>query len=178
MSTPRRSPSVYLIVALACTIATACSQGEQGVVAGPEGNPVISLSEGACMGTCPVYDMTLRPDGAFILHGQRFVRSTGVSEGALGPDAWSEAEAVLVRADFWKMRKTQTPETLPNCVTDAPTALITWRTPEGKEKTVTYDAGCDMPKTRQMVADLRRALGFDTLVWTDERFVPPAPDSR
>lgn len=176
MNKPRSRQAPYLLVALACTVATACSQGEQGVIAGPSGEPVISLSESACYGTCPVYDMTLKPDGAYTLNGVKYVRTVGLSEGKLPQEAWSEAETVLRDAGFWKMRPKQTADTLPNCMQEAPTTLVTWRTLEGKEKTLTYYAGCTAPETRQMVADLRAALRFDDLVWTEERFPNPFAD--
>lgn len=151
-------------------LAAACGQQDQGVVQRDPGNPVIVLSEGACFGTCPIYDMTLRPDGAFTLYGERFVKDTGIHEGNIGPEAWDEATAALKGASFWSAQPMQTPETLQNCQTDAPTARITWRTEEGLEKTITYDAGCGVRKTQNMVIALREALKFDDLVWTDREF--------
>lgn len=157
------------LVAAASTLA-ACGKPDQGVVQGETGNPVIVLSEGACFGTCPIYDMTLRPDGSFTLYGERFVKETGVQEGTLGPEAWEEAVDVLEASDFWSVEATQTPETLQNCHTDAPTARVTWRTEDGQEKTLTYDAGCGVRKTQNLIAALREALHFDDLVWTDREF--------
>jgi len=90
----------YLFVALAATIATACSSGDKGVITGQTGDPVISLSEGECPETCPVYDMTLHPDGAYILNSVKFVKGSGVSEGKLSPEAWDDAEKILNDADF------------------------------------------------------------------------------
>jgi hypothetical protein len=162
----------YLFAALAAAIATACSQGEQGVTQAQADNPVIAISEGACLGPCPVYEMTLRPDGSYILHGARFVKTSGVSEGKLGEKAWTRAQGVLEAAGFWTLQPVQTLETLPNCQTDAPTVKVTWRTAEGKEKTVTYNAGCGVRKMQDMISELREAIGFGDLVWTEDRFDP------
>jgi hypothetical protein len=162
----------YLFVALAAAIATACSSGEQGVIAGQPDDAVVALSEGACLGPCPVYDMTLHPDGAYVLNGQKFVKEQGVSEGNIGSAAFETAENILNEAGFWTLKPKQTLETLADCHTDAPTAKITWRTKAGKEKTVEYNAGCGVEKMQTLVGQLRVALRFNDLVWTDEKFGP------
>jgi hypothetical protein len=172
MSRSKRSLSVYVLAALFTAIATACSQGEQGVLQGQADDPVISLSEGPCPINCPIYDMTLHADGSYILNAERFVKTAGVSEGKLGKDAWSAAEDALEKAGFWNVKPVQTPDTLSNCQPDAPNAKITWRTAEGKEKTVTYNAGCGIPEMQELVASLRDAMAFGDLVWTDDRFDP------
>jgi hypothetical protein len=162
----------YLFVALATVIATACSGGEQGVTQAQTGDPVIVLSEGACLGTCPIYDMTLHPGGEYVLNGDRFVKTTGVSEGDLGKPTWTKAVGILEDAGFWTLKPMQTASTMPNCHTDAPTAKVTWRTEEGKEKTVVYNAGCGVDKMQELIRSLRGALHFQDLVWTDEKFDP------
>ena len=158
------------LLAVAVTAMAACSPADKGVVQGNTGDPVISLSEGPCFGTCPIYNMTIRPNGTFTLFGERFVRDTGVQEGAIGADAWGEAVNALEAANFWSVEANQTPANLTNCHTDAPTARITWRTEDGREKTLTYDAGCGVRKTQDLVIALREALHFEDLVWTDRQF--------
>jgi hypothetical protein len=49
---------------------------------------------------------------------------------------------------------------------------VTWRTAEGKQKTITYTAGCGGPEMRQAIVGLREAMGFGNLVWTEDRFAP------
>jgi hypothetical protein len=172
MSRAARSVNGYLFVALAAAIAAACSQGDQGVVQAQPDDPVISLSEGPCTGPCPVYDMTLHPNGAYVLNSVRFVKGNGVTEGSLGRGKFAAAEKVLEDAGFWTLKPEQTMETLPNCHTGAPTTTIIWRTETGREKTVTYNAGCGVAKMQNLVAALRDVLGFERLVWTDEQFGP------
>ncbi len=161
----------------AVTVLGACSAPkEDGVTQGEAGNAIVSLSEGPCMGVCPVYDMTLHPDGDYKLNGVQNVKQTGLSEGNLGEDAFAQAEAALNEAGFWTMKRRQTAETLPNCHgDDAPTVKVTWRTDAGKQKTVTFYAGCEQDDTRGMIARLRIALHFDDLVWTNEKFEYHAP---
>jgi hypothetical protein len=172
MTRRRRSPNGPLLAALAAAIVTACSGGEKGVIQAQTNDPVIVLSEGSCDVTCPVYDMTLHPDGDYQLNGVRFVKASGLSGGNIGAGAWRKAEKTLADAGFWKLEPAQTMETIPNCQQGAPTAKITWRTAEGKEKTVTYYAGCGVRKMEDLIRSLRTALDFDYLVWTDAKFDP------
>ena len=172
MSRSARSLNGYLFAALAAAVATACSPAEEGVIQAQPDDPVISLSEGPCPVTCPVYDMTLHPNGTYILNSVRFVRGEGVSEGNIGRASWTEAEQALKDAGFWTLKPEQTMETMPRCHDDAPTVKITWRTGEGKEKTVTYYAGCGVQKMQQLVGALRDAMKFNRLVWTEDRFDP------
>jgi hypothetical protein len=167
-----RSMNLYVFAALGAAIATACSQGEQGVIQTQPDDPVISLSEGPCPISCPVYDMTLHGDGSYVLNAEQFVKETGLHEGKLGRAAWTEAEEALKRANFWSVKPVQTPDTLATCHPDGPEVKITWRTLEGKEKTATYNAGCGVPEMQQLVAALREAMAFGDLVWTDDRFDP------
>lgn len=168
----QRQPRIAFAVAIGGLLFTAaCGEREVGVSNGPAGEPMISLSEGACEhNTCPVYDMTLRGDGGYTLNGVKFVKTTGVTEGDLTEQVFHGAEKVLQDAGFWTMKRAQTDETLSNCESGAPTVLVTWRTAEGKQKTVTYDAGCGVRKTTDMIRALRVALKFDDLVWTDKEF--------
>lgn len=166
-----RSVRGYLFVALAAVIATACS-GEKGVVQAQTGEAMITLSEGPCFGTCPIYDMTLKPNGDYILNAERFVKAEGVREGNMGGQAYMDAEEALRNAGFWSIEPEQTMDTLHNCHTDAPTTKITWRDAEGKEKTVTYNAGCGVQKMNDLIRSLRAAMKFEELVWTDDRFDP------
>jgi hypothetical protein len=172
MNRLRRSPNGPLFAALAAAMVTACSGGEKGVIQAQPDDPVIVLSEGACGVTCPVYDMTLHPDGKYVLNGERFVRTSGVSEGDIGEGAWTAAEKLLTEAGFWTLEPEQTANTLPNCQEGAPTTKVTWRTREGKEKTVTYYAGCGVRKMEDLVRSLRAALDFEYLVWTNDKFDP------
>jgi hypothetical protein len=164
--------SGYLFVALAAAIVTACSPAEEGVIQAQPDDPAITLSEGPCPITCPVYDMTIHPNGTYVLNSVQFVRGEGVSEGNVGRASYAAAEQALTDAAFWTLKADQTMETLPRCQPDAPTVKITWRTSEGKEKTVTYYAGCGVAKMEQLVGALRNAMKFERLVWTEDRFGP------
>ncbi len=150
----------------------ACTPSERGVETVHSGDPAIVLSEGECDQTCPVYDMTLKPDGSYLLNGVRFVKTSGVSDGGLGTNAWTAAEKALTDSNFWLLDSNQTSSTQPDCVPGTPTAAVTWRTAEGKQKTLNYRAGCGGPEGRALIPALRAAMQFDALVWTEDRFAP------
>lgn len=172
MSRAARPMNGYVFAALAAAIATGCSPTEEGVTQARADDPAITLSEGPCPITCPVYDMTIHPNGTYVLNSVQFVRGEGVSEGNLGRASYVAAEQALQEAGFWTLKPEQTIETMPRCQPDAPTVKITWRTTEGKEKTVTYYAGCGVAKMEQLVGALRGAMKFERLVWTEDRFDP------
>lgn len=153
-------------------VLAACSASEVGVETVHTGDPAIVVSEGECDQTCPVYDMTLKPDGSYILNGVRFVKTPGVSDGGLGTDAWTAAETALAESNFWMLAPNQTSSTQTDCVPGTPTVAVTWRTAEGKQKTLNYRAGCGGPEGRALIPALRAAMRFDALVWTEDRFAP------
>lgn len=162
-----RRSALFLGLALA-----ACSPAEVGVETVHTGDPAIVLSEGACDQTCPVYDMTLKPDGSYLLNGVRFVKTVGVSDGGLGTDAWTAAQKALTDANFWLLEPNQTSSNQTTCQPGTPTAAVTWRTADGRQKTLNYTAGCGGPEGKALIPALRAAMQFDNLVWTDERFAP------
>lgn len=161
-------------IAVTCVVAAlaACSSGEPGVTTVHAGDPVIVLSEGECAQQCPVYDMTLHDDGSYALNGVRFVKSPGLTEGNIGQSAWPAAVRALEAAGFWGLEPQQTSSSQPSCQPGTPTVAVTWRTTEGKQKTLTYRAGCGGPEGRELIPALRAAMKFDDLVWTEDRFAP------
>ncbi|HOZ27777.1 MAG TPA: DUF6438 domain-containing protein [Hyphomonadaceae bacterium] len=162
----------FAIAAATAAIVSACAPAEQGVTQAQSGDAVVVLSEGACEQTCPVYDLTLHPDGTYLLNGVKFVKTMGVSDGQLGTDAWTAAETALTESNFWTLASNQTSNASENCHSGAPTVNVTWRTDAGKQKTIAYTAGCGGPEMRTLVVALREAMSFDQLVWTNDRFAP------
>ncbi len=161
-----------LLAGLLAISACACSQAEQGVITAQKNDPVIVLTEGACEATCPIYAMTLHPDGSYVLHAEKFVKSPGVHEGLLDAAAWEQAEAALEEISFWTLNPEQTSSSLPSCQNGPPIVSITWRTAEGRQKTLNYRVGCGDNAVRAAVAELRSAMSFHDLVWSDDRFAP------
>mgnify|MGYP000676648101 CR=1 FL=1 len=169
LAEPKSGYAAGIVAAIAIA---GCSGSEIGIETVHSDDPVIVLSEGECDQTCPVYDMTLKPDGSYLLNGVRFVKTSGVSDGGLGTDAWAAAEKALTDASFWLIAPDQTSSTQTTCQSGAPIAAVTWRTADGKQKTLNYRAGCGGPEGRALIPALRAAMQFDALVWTEDRFAP------
>lgn len=159
-------------LALAAGLLAGCSPSEKGVTLARTGDPVVVLSEGECDQTCPVYDMTLHPDGSYLINGVRFVKTEGVTEGRLDSSSWTAAQDALATAGFWALEPDQTSSAHPSCVSGTPTVSITARLADGKQKTLAYRPGCGGEEGRALIPALREALHFQDLIWTNERFAP------
>ncbi len=125
----------------------------------------ITLEETPCFGFCPVYTMTLSSDGSYILHGGDHTRTPGVQEGELEPEAYARAAEALREADF-DSRPKEIVMGEPSCKTphtDAQTAIITWKHPEGARQARFYK-GCDLPAMEAAVESLREAMNYDRLI--------------
>lgn len=125
----------------------------------------ITLEETPCFGFCPVYTMTLNSDGSYILDGGRHSRTEGVQEDALARAAYDQAAGALREAEF-DSRPKQIVMGAPSCETprtDAQTAIITWRRPEGT-KQVRFYKGCGLPAMKAAVKALRAAMDYDRLI--------------
>jgi hypothetical protein len=57
--------------------------------------PVIRYATAACFGTCPVYDVTVRPDGRVTFVGERFTAVTGTREVAATPETYRRVAAAI-----------------------------------------------------------------------------------
>ena len=137
---------------------------------GPIADAGITLSEGACFGTCPIYSITLYPNEFYELDAGRFTSNPGMSTGTLPAGSWAATRTALQTASF---------DTLPTDITrgsvacggpfasDLPSATIAETTIAGT-RTVEWYPGCfqapDRVTLNQLVADLRIAMDVDGLV--------------
>lgn len=128
---------------------------------GGPGQPVpiegdsIRYETGPCFGACPVYTVTVRPDGTGVFHGTRFTAVTGERKFTLSRAQYDAFAAKLapyrpasgeVRYEGDRCRQT---------ATDMPSVDITWTRAIGDSQGLYFYYGCDMEKN-QAIAD---ALG-------------------
>lgn len=142
---------------------TACATAQE-----PAPDARITIWEGGCFyPTCATYEMTVRPDGRYTLDGKANVAKLGVTEGALGPDAWAKAEAALAAANFAQMPARIGGEGRPAgaipCMAHLPGVRITRASAAG-EKSVLWDRGCPSPEASALVDALHAAFKYDELV--------------
>jgi len=137
---------------------------------GPIPDTGITLAEGPCFGTCPVYDMTVYPNEFYQLNSGQFTSNPGASTGTLPAGSWAAANQALQTANFATLPLDVT-QGSPACgnqiATDLPSATISEVTIAGP-RTVEWYRGCfgaaDRVRLNQLVADLRVAMTVDALV--------------
>lgn len=61
----------------------------------------MSLSRGACYGTCPIYSVNFRQDGKAFWHGEAFVDREGDFESEIWEDDFRRLTELLQRFDFF-----------------------------------------------------------------------------
>ena len=127
----------------------------------------IEVSESACFGSCPIYELVVTPDDHYQLDGQRFTRINGFSEGDLAPGSYALMEDLLERADFFSQPANYTfanPDVCPGPeLSDMPSITITWTTRRDVH-TVTWYQGCSAPVMRDLRDGLRDAFGYEEIV--------------
>lgn len=141
------------------------------VPTGPIPNTGVSLSEGICFGTCPVYTVTVSANEFYTLELGRFTRAPGTTEtGVFPPGTFAAATDALRNANFNTLPTDITIDS-PACgspvVSDLPGAQIGEITIAGA-RIVDYYPGCfgapDRPALDMLVSDLRGVFGIPALV--------------
>lgn len=127
----------------------------------------IRLAEGPCFGACPVYELTLYPEGQYVLMGERFTESADRADNKPSEESFELAQAILTAAGFEDLPDDITmdnPEACPNPATDLPTAEITIGDARGYYRTVTYYQGCFHAVAELMLRQLRSVMRISDLV--------------
>lgn len=93
----------------------------------------IALERTPCFGACPVYKVTLKPDGTVIYEGKRFVEKLGRFEGRINEDDYANLAKATDTLGFWKFKDKYTAP-----ITDMPSALVTIQQGEKSKTTDNY----------------------------------------
>ena len=107
----------------------------------------ITLRRGACFGTCPIYEVTLRADGTASWDGERFVDRLGQYTGEVDRNDYGRLAAFVQRAGFFDWD----PEYLAD-VTDLPDYVLTVEA--GGQSTSVRQNGTDEPPDFWVIAAL------------------------
>jgi len=162
-----------LVVALFTAVA-ACDPAPPSTPPPPTG-PIpdtgVSLSEGPCFGTCPVYHVTVSANEFYTLQLGRFTRAPDTTETGVFPPGTFAAATDALRAANFATLPTDITINSPACgspvVSDLPGATIGESTIAGA-RIVEYYPGCvgatDRPALDTLVSDLRGVFGIPALV--------------
>lgn len=93
----------------------------------------ISLERTPCFGACPIYKVTLNPDGTVVYEGKRFVEKIGKYEARVNADDVQRINDIVNKLEFWKLKGKYTAQ-----ITDMPSAIVTVETAARKKTTDNY----------------------------------------
>ncbi|MFV0624422.1 DUF6438 domain-containing protein [Sphingomonas sp. ac-8] len=131
------------------------SAGSEAAMAGE----TIRYETGRCFGTCPVYSVTVRPDGTGSFEGKQFTAVTGSRDFTLTPAQYRAFADRLApyRPAQGEQRYEPGSALCPNPATDMPSADVTWS--DGAEGThhLYYYYGCAMGEGQDMRTAVRTA---------------------
>jgi hypothetical protein len=120
--------------------------------AGDAGAPIpveseaIAYETGPCFGACPVYRVTVRPDGSGTFEGRRFTSVTGERQFRLTPDQYRAFAAHLAPLRPREGSVRLSGEACSTMATDLPSAEVTWFSEIGNSQSYYLYYGCDMDR--------------------------------
>ncbi len=149
---------------------TATGAGAAGNVPSGQRPLAITLERGPCMGTCPVYSLTVTQDGGVTYDGRQHVRVSGRANTRLTQAQMTELARAVESTRFFEHRDRYGMD-VPGCeeyAADLPTAKITVRHGD-RRKTIDYDPGCfAAPKEiGDFTREVDRVVGVER--WTGAR---------
>jgi hypothetical protein len=155
--TGMRTTMAMMVVMLAASgCARVGKEPAAGVPVAIEGDS-IRYATGPCYGTCPVYKVTIRPDGTGTFEGERFTAVTGTREFRMSPDAYRRFAASLepYRPDGERIVEMGSPDCGP-APTDMPSVDVGWTQASGGSGHLRFYYGC-RTKNAEMAKALRDA---------------------
>jgi tetratricopeptide (TPR) repeat protein len=127
----------------------------------------IRLERDACYGTCPVYSVTLFPNGSVLYTGKEYVKEAGTREGSINESAYNDLINRFRRDGFYAMNDTYDEY----FITDLPSATLTVCS-GNLTKTVEHYSGDE--SAPEVLAQLEEAV--DQAAGTDHWTQIPAAD--
>jgi Domain of unknown function (DUF6438) len=133
---------------------------EQG---GPPPRPIpieadsISYEASPCFGVCPVYKVTVRPDGTGLFEGRLNTAVTGERRFTLTRDQYRAFAAQLEPLHPRSRSVRLAGENCSMVATDMPSVEVTWTSQIGSSESYYLYYGCDMEKNAAAAERLRAA---------------------
>jgi len=117
----------------------------------------ISYETGPCFGACPVYRVTVSPDGSGTFEGRRFTAVTGERSFRITPEQYRAFAAQLAPLRPAEGSVRMSGEACRQMATDLPSAEVTWFSPIGNSQSYYFYYGCDMDRNRAIAERLTEA---------------------
>ncbi len=130
----------------------------------PRGQPIpiesdsIAYQTQPCFGACPVYAVTVSPDGHGIFTGKRFTAVTGERAFTIDQTAYHRFAAALApyRPEGGEVRYEMGSANCGPAPTDMPSMDVAWTSQTGSSQQLHFYLGCKM-KNADLAAALRAA---------------------
>jgi hypothetical protein len=151
------------MIAAAALALAGCARDVEGPGETPPPVPIesdsISYETGPCFGACPVYSVTVRPDGRGVFNGKRFTAVTGERSFQLSRAQYDAFAAQLApyRPQSGEVRYAPGEPTCGRAATDLPSVDIRWTRAIGDSQALHFYFGCDMDKNSRMAEALGNA---------------------
>ena len=109
----------------------------------PPANLLLKMNRTGCWKFCPVYELSIQPNGKVLFDGIQDTATKGKVEDILSQEKIAELVAEIEKADFFSLENSYTyvSDNCPSWMTDAPTAIL-YINLNGKEKKITHSLGC------------------------------------
>lgn len=162
-------PLMAILLAL-----TGCAGSLNGSAPPHPAGETISISRGPCFGFCPVYTLSVTPQGLATFDGTRHTAVLGVHSREDGAAAYTAVAKAL--APF-KPRLGTTAET--RCgtqISDQPHIQVRWTASDGSATVLNHDKGCRSAENEALGSVLERVpsqLGVD--IWSAQLTRPGVP---
>jgi hypothetical protein len=107
----------------------------------------VELQRTGCLGSCPIYTLSVTSDGIVAFEGEEYVKYKGKATSSISADDWKFLTTALQQANFFALKDqyTQMEANCSRAITDQPSLEIT--VIRGKQKKrVTYYTGCYEPR--------------------------------
>ncbi len=129
------------------------SRAPQGPV--PIEGDSITYATGPCFGRCPVYSITVHPDGTGVFEGKRFTAVTGTRSFTLSRAEYDAFAARLApyRPTSGQVRYAADNPLCTGFATDMPSVDVTWTRAIGDSQNLHYNFGCRLAKDTR-IADV------------------------
>jgi hypothetical protein len=160
--------SVALLFLLACVPRKAVPPaGEDSSQDRVAADASITLERTACFGGCPVYRISVSPEGVISYEGKAHVRRLGAATGQIPPHRVNALLSELDRAGYFSFanRYTSAEPTCGRYSTDSPSAITSVRL-RGRTKRIEHDYGCGAAPGALVVLERRIDEVLGSALWT------------
>lgn len=122
---------------------------------------LITLERTGCYGMCPIYKVSISPDGTVVFEGKRFVKKVGTARSVITEEQIRELIGAFEKINYFELSDQYMgpDDGCKQWFTDHPSA-ITSITRNGKSKSVTHYYGCrgldvlkDLERLEQAIDD-------------------------